>query len=44
MAAISISLLLTGPGKVSIEQNILKREVFPTRKAINQQTTENSRY
>ena len=26
---ISISLLLSGPGKVSIERDILKREIFP---------------
>ena len=36
MAAISISLLLTGPGKISIEQDILRREIFPRRKAISQ--------
>jgi uncharacterized membrane protein YphA (DoxX/SURF4 family) len=27
--AISISLLLTGPGRMSIEWNVLKRELFP---------------
>jgi hypothetical protein len=27
--AVSISLLLTGPGKLSIEWNLLKREIFP---------------
>jgi putative oxidoreductase len=37
MAAISISLLLTGPGKISIEWDILKREIFPSRRAISQQ-------
>jgi putative oxidoreductase len=29
LMAISISLLLTGPGKISIEWNVLKRELFP---------------
>jgi putative oxidoreductase len=29
LMAISISLLLTGPGRVSIEWNVLKRELFP---------------
>jgi putative oxidoreductase len=28
LMAISISLLLTGPGRISIEWNILKRELF----------------
>ncbi|HEX7258905.1 MAG TPA: DoxX family protein, partial [Nitrososphaeraceae archaeon] len=27
--AIMISLILTGPGSISIEKNILKREMFP---------------
>jgi putative oxidoreductase len=27
--AVSISLLLTGPGQPSIERNLLKREIFP---------------
>lgn len=27
--AIMISLILTGPGSISIEKNILKREIFP---------------
>lgn len=27
--AISISLLLTGPGRISVEWNVLKRELFP---------------
>jgi putative oxidoreductase len=30
LVAASISLLLTGPGKPSIEWNLLKREIFPT--------------
>ena len=29
-----ISLLLTGPGKISVEYNILKREIFPKGKEI----------
>jgi putative oxidoreductase len=28
LAAISVSLLLTGPGRISIEWNVLKREYF----------------
>jgi hypothetical protein len=35
--AISISLLLTGPGRISIEWDVLKKELFPRRKAIVQQ-------
>jgi hypothetical protein len=31
---LSISLLLTGPGKPSIEWNLLKREIFPKGKEI----------
>jgi hypothetical protein len=34
--AISTSLLLTGPGRISIEWNVLKREVFPRGKHIIQ--------
>ncbi len=34
LAAISVSLLLTGPGRISIEWNVLKREVFPGGKHI----------
>ncbi len=34
---ISISLLLTGPGRVSIEFDILRREIFPKGKALVQQ-------
>jgi putative oxidoreductase len=34
LIAISISLLLTGPGRVSVEWDILKREIFPRGKAI----------
>jgi putative oxidoreductase len=29
LMAIAISLLLSGPGRVSIERDILKREIFP---------------
>src|ERR671937_1906948 len=29
LMAIAISLLLTGPGRISIEWNVLKRELFP---------------
>jgi len=29
LMAISISLLLTGPGRISVEWNVLKRELFP---------------
>jgi len=29
LMAISISLLLTGPGRISLEWNVLKRELFP---------------
>jgi hypothetical protein len=32
--AISVSLLLTGPGRISIEWNVLKRELFPKGKQI----------
>jgi putative oxidoreductase len=35
--AICISLLLTGPGRISIEWDVLKRELFPRGKAIIQQ-------
>ena len=34
LMAVSISLLLTGPGKPSIEWNLLKREIFPKGKEI----------
>jgi putative oxidoreductase len=36
LTAISISLLLTGPGRISIEWDILKREVSPRGKYIIQ--------
>lgn len=34
LISVAISLLLTGPGKISIEYNVLKREVFPKGKKI----------
>ena len=37
LIAISISILLTGPGRISIEWDVLKRELFPRGKAIIQQ-------
>src|SRR5215216_4194619 len=36
LIAISVSLLLTGPGRISIEYDVLKREIFPRGKAIVQ--------
>jgi hypothetical protein len=29
MLSIAISLLLSGPGRISIERDLLKREIFP---------------
>jgi len=29
LMAISISLLLSGPGRISIERDVLEREIFP---------------
>jgi putative oxidoreductase len=37
LIAVGISLLLTGPGRISIEWDVLKREIFPQGKAIVQQ-------
>jgi putative oxidoreductase len=34
LMAISISLLLTGPGRISVEWNVLRRELFPRGKEI----------
>jgi putative oxidoreductase len=34
LMVICISLLLTGPGRISIEWDVLKREVFPRAKCI----------
>jgi hypothetical protein len=40
LTAISISLLLTGPGRISIEWDALKREVSPRGKYIIQSQRE----
>jgi putative oxidoreductase len=32
LMSVAISLLLTGPGKISVEYDILKREIFPSGK------------
>jgi putative oxidoreductase len=40
LIAISVSLLLTGPGRISIEYDVLKREIFPRGKAIRQKQKE----
>jgi putative oxidoreductase len=40
LIAIAISLLLTGPGRISIEWDVLKREIFPRGKAIIQKQKE----
>jgi len=37
LIAVGISLLLTGPGRISIEWDVLKRKIFPRGKAIVQQ-------
>lgn len=29
LMSVAISLLLTGPGKISVEYDLLKREIFP---------------
>lgn len=42
MAAISISLLLTGPGRISIEWDVLKIEIFPRGKTLVEKQRENS--
>ena len=36
LIAISVSLLLTGPGRMSLEYDVLKREIFPKGKSITQ--------
>ena len=36
LIAISVSLLITGPGRISVEWDILEREIFPRGKAIIQ--------
>lgn len=40
LIAISVSLLITGPGRISVEWDILKREIFPEGKAIIQRQRE----
>jgi putative oxidoreductase len=40
LIAIAVSLLLTGPGQISIEWDVLKREIFPREKAIIQKQKE----
>ena len=40
LISIGISLLLTGPGRISIEWDVLKRETFPRGKAIIQKQKE----
>ena len=40
LIAISVSLLITGPGRISVEWDILKREIFPRGKAIIQKQRE----
>jgi len=40
LVAIGISLLLTGPGRISIEWDILKREIFPRGRSIVRQQKE----
>jgi putative oxidoreductase len=37
LVAISLSLILTGPGRISIEWDILKRELFPRGRSIIKQ-------
>jgi putative oxidoreductase len=34
LISVAVSLLLTGPGKISIEYDVLKREIFPKGKKI----------
>jgi putative oxidoreductase len=34
LMSVAISLLLTGPGKISVEYDILKREIFPSDRKI----------
>src|SRR5919108_4705088 len=40
LIAIGISLLLTGPGRISIEWDVLKREIFPRGRSIIRQQKE----
>ena len=41
LLAISISFLLIGPGRMSIEWDVLKREIFPRGKTLVQKQREN---
>ena len=40
LIATSVSLLITGPGRISVEWDILEREIFPRGKAIIQKEKE----
>jgi putative oxidoreductase len=40
LIAISISLLIMGPGRLSVEYDVLKREIFPKGRAIIQKQRE----
>jgi putative oxidoreductase len=40
LMAICISLLLTGPGRISVEWDVLKREIFPRGRSIIRQQKE----
>lgn len=42
LVAIAISLLLTGPGRISIEWDVLRREVFPRGKTLVQNQKQNA--
>ena len=42
MTAISISLLLTGPGRISVEWDVLKMEIFPRGRALVHKQKDNN--
>ena len=42
LVAIGISLLLIGPGRISIEWDVLRREVFPRGKTLVQNQKQNA--
>ena len=42
MTAISISLLLTGPGRISVEWDVLKMEIFPRGRALIHKQKDNN--
>ena len=42
LVAIGISLLLTGPGRISIEWDVLRWEVFPRGKTLVQNQKQNA--